>query len=214
MIRHILFDLDGTLIDSAPIIIQTLSNVFRNRGIRAAKEIDTKLIGPPLRDIILNLVSCDHYEIVDELVDDFVRHYDEFGYRECLPFDGVESMLSSLHLAGFPLYLVTNKRIRPTLLIIKNLGWEKFFRGVYSRDAFKPQFSTKAEVLDHVVKVHSIPKESSLYIGDRSEDEYSARDSGIEFVAAMWGYANWSTDNIPSRRIDRPMEFRELLKDG
>jgi phosphoglycolate phosphatase len=212
MTPHILFDLDGTLIDSAPTIIDTLSTVFRNRGLQTANEINTKLIGPPLRDIILHLIGRDQSDIVDELVDDFSKFYDEVGYRKCLPFDGVESMLSSLHIAGISLFVVTNKRIRPTLRILKNLGWTKYFRGAYSQDAFQPRLPSKTEVIDQVVKIHSIPKDYALYIGDRSEDEESARKSGIEFAAAMWGYTNWPVGNAPSRQIDNPLRLRDMLK--
>ena len=203
---HILFDLDGTLIDSAPTIIDTLSSVLRSRSIKANVELGSWLIGPPLREVLTKIVGSSSPGILDDLMENFVREYDSKAYRFTSPFEGVDSTLSTLKEKGHFLYIVTNKRIAPTRLILEHLDWAKYFEGVYSQDAFDPRLGSKKEAIDRAIEIHNIPRDQAIYIGDRFEDEDAARGVGIAFGAATWGYTNWP-NGLPSLCILKPTDI-------
>jgi len=78
--KHILFDLDGTLIDSAPTILSCFARVLEKRGMHPKCELTHSLIGPPLIETLRRISGIDDPEILQGLADNFKRYYDEVGH--------------------------------------------------------------------------------------------------------------------------------------
>jgi phosphoglycolate phosphatase len=212
MKKHVLFDLDGTLIDSAPSILETFADILQAKGIQPVASLDSRIIGPPLREVLELLLGAEDSVLIQELSEDFINRYDTHGYKRSVPYDGVESMLGDLTSMNCRLYIVTNKRIAPTRRIIEHLGWACHFQDrLYSADAFEPRLASKAHAIDRVLSEHKIPKQEAIYIGDRSEDQEAAVACSLDFIPVNWGYGVWIDAHQSKNLLSKPRDCAQLI---
>jgi len=184
---NILFDLDGTLVDSAPSILAGFGAVVARHAITPQVPLDSRLIGPPLLPTLQRITGMNDTEALQAMAATFKASYDQEGYRLTAVYPGIDAALRAL-VQRATLYIVTNKRIHPTRLILDHLGWAPLFTGVYAQDAYSPPLPSKAAVIGHVLQAHSIDPASALYVGDRAEDGEAATANGLRFAWATWGY--------------------------
>jgi phosphoglycolate phosphatase len=122
--RDIVFDLDGTLIDSAPSILASMQAAFDGVGLVPCAALTPALIGPPLVQTLRALLPEGAGEqALPALVEGFKRHYDAIGYQQTTVYPGVQDMLQALVHMPLRLHIATNKRIAPTRRIVEHLGW-------------------------------------------------------------------------------------------
>jgi phosphoglycolate phosphatase len=212
-ISHIIFDLDGTLIDSADSILTTFKHAFNSVHIKPYQDLTTDAIGPPLSVTLAQLAGPVNQECLDEIEQLFKAYYDKEGYRQTLAFPGVAEMLEKLASNGWPLYIATNKRISPTRKIISHLGWAAWFCEVYALDSFGPVFADKEELLGYIIQQQNLNPLTTLYIGDRFEDGQAAEFNRMPFVLADWGYADNQRSHIQflGRCLAQPLDILSLL---
>ncbi|MDR2838614.1 MAG: HAD hydrolase-like protein [Azonexus sp.] len=187
---HILFDLDGTLIDSAPAILASFRAAFAETGIAPARAIDDSVIGPPLVETLQLLSGSADPARIAQLAEAFKTSYDSAGYQATAAYPGVDALLAQLAGAGRRLAIATNKRLHPTRLILDMLGWRDHFAPVYALDLFTPRLPDKAAMIARLLADQGIAKEQAIYIGDRSEDGEAAGANGLPFIAVTWGYGS------------------------
>ena len=187
---HILFDLDGTLIDSAPAILASFREAFARTGVAPARAIDASVIGPPLVETLQLLSDSDDPALIAGLVEAFKASYDSEGYKATAAYAGIGELLAELAGAGLTLSIATNKRLHPTRLILEHLGWSGHFAHVYALDLFTPRLPDKAAMIARLLADQNITREQAIYIGDRSEDGESADANGLSFIAVTWGYGS------------------------
>lgn len=188
--QHILFDLDGTLIDSAPAILASYHDAFASARVEPAITIDASIVGPPLRETLELLSGSDDPVLLDELAAHFKASYDTRGYKATAAYPGVNDLLSALVAQRRRLAIATNKRLHPTRLILQHLGWSAFFDAVYALDMCTPRLPDKATMIGRLLMDHAIPRGSAVYVGDRLEDGESATLNSLPFYAATWGYGS------------------------
>lgn len=188
MITHLLCDLDGTLIDSAPTILAAYQRVLAANGIAPATPLVPELIGPPLVATLRLLTGIDDPLELDGLARQFRHAYDNELLHETRAYPQVGGALAAVRDSRVQVYVVTNKRIAPTRAILGHLGWNGLFEGVYAMDAFDPALASKADVLRRVMQMHEIDPASAAYLGDRPEDADAAFANRLAFVRAAWGY--------------------------
>lgn len=210
---HILFDLDGTLIDSAPAILASFRDAFAQTGITPVRAIDASVIGPPLTETLQLLSGSVDPALVARLAEAFKASYDSTGYQATAAYAGVGALLAELAAAGRHLSIATNKRIHPTRLILAHLGWSDFFSHVYALDLFTPRLPDKAAMIGRLLADQGIAREQAIYIGDRSEDGESADANGLPFIAVTWGYGSLTPAEMRDewRAVARPDALGELL---
>jgi phosphoglycolate phosphatase len=201
---HVIFDLDGTLIDSAPSILSCFRKILEEARVVPLLPLDESLIGPPLPQTLQLLTGIRDEKIIAGLVDAFKRIYDTEGYRDSLPYPGVFEALTGLQAAGYRLALATNKRILPTRLILEHLGWNGYFDSVWSLDCVQPRLADKAVMLSEILKAGGIAPTQAAYIGDKIEDGRAAQANRMQFVAAHWGYGEFSDVPDDWRHLDSP----------
>ncbi|MCV2217314.1 HAD family hydrolase [Thauera sp. Sel9] len=188
--RHILFDLDGTLIDSAPAILASYRDAFATAGRSPARTIDASIVGPPLTETLQMLAGSTDPALIAPLAEGFKASYDSTGYLQTTAYAGVGEMLARLAAGGGRLAIATNKRLHPTRLILQHLGWAHHFDAVYALDMFEPRLPDKAAMIARLLADRGIPREEAVYVGDRAEDGESADANRLPFIAATWGYGS------------------------
>ncbi|NCW56857.1 MAG: HAD family hydrolase [Gammaproteobacteria bacterium] len=210
--RAILFDLDGTLVDSARSILAGLGRALESEGVSPAVPLSPGLIGPPLPRTLATLAGSSEPVLIERLAAAFRLHYDTTGYRETEVYAGVGDMLSSLARKGLALFIVTNKRIKPTRLIIDHLGWQAHFRGIHALDALEPPAADKTALVCEVLRRESLTSAHTWMVGDSAEDRQAAEGNGLKFLAATWGYGAAAADQQDlASRLATPLELLQRV---
>lgn len=187
-INNIIFDLDGTLIDSAPSILECFKRVLESNNIEPLLPLNSSLIGPPLVQTLSRLTGIQESTSLGKLAEDFKKQYDFGGYKSTVPFSGVSELLRECISSGYSLHIATNKRLIPTDLILEYLGWKQYFKSIYALDLISPSFANKASMLSALLVAEKIQHHSAIYVGDRIEDHESAIKNRLKFIGALWGY--------------------------
>lgn len=186
---NLIFDLDGTLVDSAPGVLSSLAHVIEKHQISYPDNLTSEIIGPPLREMLIKLFGSDTNQLkIDKMIDTFKLHYDQKGVFNTTAFVGIDDMLLTLKNRGHTLYIATNKRIEPTQKLLKYFSWHHFFCNIYSLNSFDPTLKNKSALLSKIIKIHSLDIADTIYIGDRQEDSQAAIQNNLEYLHAIWGY--------------------------
>jgi phosphoglycolate phosphatase len=205
--------LDGTLIDSAPSILAGLNMAMKKSKLLPALPLDSCLVGPTLKEILLKLVGDQANVDLDVLVSNFKQYYDSEGFKATTTYPGVHELLNQL-TCHVSLYLATNKRLEPTLKIIDHFGWSLLFDGVYAIDKFKDNpFSDKASMINVLIESEAIEKEHVIYVGDRIEDLEASKFNGINAILVNWGYGEFENNSGINgfQCADSPKELYEMI---
>jgi phosphoglycolate phosphatase len=187
--QALIFDLDGTLIDSAAGVLGSLHFAFSSCGVTPVGRLDPTIIGPPLPEMVRDLAGTADPAILHQLIETFRQDYDEVGCLRSTPFPGGQALLELAKQRGIPTHLVTNKRQSPTLRILDHLGWRPLLGQVYCPDTFEEADAprTKTALLRHLCQTISLSPARCLYVGDRVEDQLAAQENGLTFCWAAWG---------------------------
>ncbi len=206
---NFIFDLDGTLIDSAPGIYnslkQTVRQVFPDID---PGTLDLKL-GPFPREIMSKAIRGVTEQELNELELVFDRVYASEGWKMAALYPQVRETLGELKQRDIRIYLVTNKLSLPTGLILSNFGLALFFLEVVCPDSHIPTFKNKTESLQYLLNKCNLKADDSIYIGDSPDDLSSAKACGIAFIGFQYGYGTFH--NI-ERSIPILNSFPELLE--
>lgn len=184
--RIVLFDLDGTVSDSAAGILSSLRRALAANGI-APLEATTErsLLGPPFYESLPPLIGEHNLWPVIESY----RQYYATAMYETTVFPGVAAVLDALHADGRRLAVATSKPEQYARPIIDHLGLDSFFETV-GGDDLDGSRKSKALVIEKVLQRLGRPDPADVVmIGDREHDVLGAREHGIDTVAAGWGYA-------------------------
>jgi len=213
-IDALVFDLDGTLVDSASGILATMASVVAEAGLTAKVDLGPQLIGPPLKTTLARITGLDDDGLLEALGQAFKRRYDAEVALHTHPYPGIAEALAAFWQRGMPMHLATNKRSTPTQQILKAQGWDRYFKSVYTQDGITLGYPNKAAMLDALLQEQSLVHERALYIGDTREDGLSALANDMCFAAASWGYGGnpelwelpdpWHTLEQPVDLLDAP----------
>lgn len=188
--QAILFDLDGTLVDSLPGITwaaqAALTDVLPGVGLPDLMSY----VGPPIREIFLRALGIEDPGMLDALEAAFRRHYNSEGWLHTVAYDGVSETLAVLHEAGVRLGVVTNKPLAPTRSILAHLDLTRFMEIVMTPDSVAPAYINKASALAAVLSAQTLVPSSTLFVGDSSDDAAAAAACGVPFAAVTYGYGD------------------------
>ena len=183
----ILFDLDGTLIDSEPGILASCKAAVRSLGHDAAGLDLAGLIGPPLEEIMATILARVGDDRIAEGVLAYREHYGVEGFRASAPYPGVADMLAQLAASDVALYVATSKRTVFARRILEHLGLAHRFAAIYGSEP-DGSVDRKSALIAHILKRHDLRPERCLMVGDRRHDVEGARANGVGCVGVLWGY--------------------------
>lgn len=188
--KAILFDLDGTLIDSSEGITKSAKYALEHYGIHE-ENMDTlrKFIGPPLVRSFKELYGFSQ-EQSREAVEIYRERYKVKGIYECSLYDGVESTIKELKKRGYKIGLASSKPEKSCEIILKHFGIYDLFDEVVGA-TFDGKIDTKEEVLNELLRRwKDTDKDDICLIGDTIYDVEGANKVGIETIVVSYGFGN------------------------
>ena len=194
--ESIVFDLDGTLIDSAPGVITCLMSTIEEAELEADKgRLNRDLIGPPLETMLKTLCPTESAEKIAAAVETFRRIYDAAPTVGCSVFPQALQLLSDLRAQNKCLFLATNKPLKPALTLIDRLDLGRF-EAVFTPDMTKGRRLTKAEMLQSLISEFDLDRAQTVMVWDALSDIRAAHTAGIKGIAVLWGYEHDKTHLI------------------
>jgi phosphoglycolate phosphatase len=185
---HVIFDLDGTLVDSAPGVVWAIRTAWNLVCPHMPLPEVRQFIGPPIRKIFQLAAPNLDGTTMQSLIEHYRQAYDSEGWRQTSVYPGALAALANLKQAGVGCWGVTNKPALPTRLILEHCDLRQFFREFLSINSRTPPFASKAEATRTLIARHGIIVSATLFVGDTPEDAHAAAECGLRFLAFRGGY--------------------------
>jgi phosphoglycolate phosphatase len=216
----LVFDLDGTLVDTAPDLLGALNAVLVREGRRSVDLADLRhLVGHGARAMLAEAMRMTGEPATPErltgLMDAFILHYRGHIAEESRPFPGVEATLESLAAGGARMGVLTNKPEELTNLLMPALNLARFFRAIHGAGRLavaKPDPLVFRHVLEEMGGVGT----GAVMIGDSATDVATARAAGVPVIVLSYGYTPVPANELGADRVtddfrDVPRLVQELL---
>jgi phosphoglycolate phosphatase len=212
----ILFDLDGTLVDSLPGIEFSVREAFHSCNLPAPKQSLRGLVGPPIRSILSRAGNVRGEDTLDSLERAFRRSYDQEGWRRSACFPDAARVLRMLGERRHRLFIVSNKPRHASLQILDGQHILDCFEAIVTRDSRSPAYPGKAEMIAALRVERSIRDEDCLMVGDTSEDAGAAASAGIRFIWMTHGYGDTGPISCHpvAYKLDSFSQFLPLMSQG
>ncbi len=182
---NIIFDIDGTLVDSSRDIIKCLKNAYKT-VLNKEFVLEENLIGPPLKEIIKFATPNVNEEEINLLIKNFRAKYFNINYEKTLLYDNAKQFICKLKDKN--LYVVTNKPAIPTKKILKKFSIYENFKDIITPDFLPNKEFNKIEMLAYLIDKDKIKKNKTLMIGDTVADIVASHKNGIEILCLLHGY--------------------------
>ncbi len=216
--KTVVFDLDGTFIDTAPDIIDSLNHCLQHAGMAPADEHDiANYVGHGGRVMIARAFEVQKRELAeslhDKLLELFLEHYRANIPGRSVPFEGAVDALSQLRNAGFRTAICTNKFESLSVALIDALGLRINFDAICGSDTY-PFRKPDPRHLTKTIEAAGGATACALMVGDSQTDINTAKAAGIPVVAVDFGYsAEHVSAFAPTHIISRYDELTPDLAD-
>ena len=194
MTRIVVFDLDGTLVDTAPDLISALNHVLEREGLPPVPLKSARnMIGAGARKLIERGLEVDGRAVsvadIDRLTRDFIDYYAEHIADASRPFDGLEAALDDLQAQGYRFAVCTNKLEWLSKRLLDALGLSPRFAAICGADTFgvsKPD----PVILQQTVARAGALLSGAIMVGDAGPDVGVARRAGVPVIGVEFGYTD------------------------
>lgn len=226
-VQGVLFDLDGTLLDTLDDLVASANHALVEEGLPPSTSEDMRShISGGARSMIgywlvksvekripvaypgLNTVSEVHQPLFDRIVTRMMDHYEENPAQQTRYFPGMDRVLDEIENRGIPWGIVTNKRERFTRPLVKALGIETRTHCIISGDTTTEAKPHPLPMLEASSRL-GISPECCVYVGDAARDIEAGRRAGMMTLAALYGYLNidedvesWGADDALASPVD------------
>jgi phosphoglycolate phosphatase len=211
-VRNVLFDLDGTLVDSSQTIRLSIDFALEAMAVERSRDkpIET-VIGRPLFDIFRN-----EYRMTDDqahqAIDLYRDYYDSLNQEGTDVYESIREVLPALKKAGYRLFVAT---VKPTSIadkVLTDLELRSSFDGI-SGASMGPHRRDKSSIIAHALSSFELDPSQSLMIGDRDQDILGARDHGMPAIGVTYGFGSREELGAaePAHLVDHSKQILELL---
>jgi 2-phosphoglycolate phosphatase len=216
-IECILFDLDGTLVDSASDLLVAVNQLLTDAGSPPLSlAVFRPIVSKGARAMLALAFPQLDADQRDKLVPTLLAHYAAAIAEHSEAFDGIESLLHRIERGGLRWGIVTNKPESLARDVVSAMGWTERCAVLIGGDTLAAKKPDPAQLL-HACAILKTTPERSVYVGDDARDIQAARAAGMPSIIALWGYreahddpATWGAD----RSIAHPLELCFQLADG
>jgi phosphoglycolate phosphatase len=209
----ILFDLDGTIVDSAPGITATLAYTFAELGLPVPSQDELmKYVGPPILDSFRERGGMS-LGLAAEALAIYRPRYLETGALNSTVFPGVADVIRAVHRAGIPMSLATSKPEDPAMVMLSHFGLLDEFDIITGASADEVR-SAKADVVaEALVRLRDFGADLSrpVLIGDRIHDVEGAALNNVPTIFVDWGYGTPDEAVGALTRVATPADLEKLL---
>ena len=194
--KYLLFDLDGTLTESGPGIMNGVKYALAHMGIREESEQNLmRFIGPPLTDSFTRFYGMSK-EDADLALDAYREYYNKTGVYENAPYPGVLEMLRALHERNLQMALATSKPGNMVRVVLDYFSISGYFPVCVCGEDEGPLY-TKSGVIAETIRrfaardglSEDAVRHTAVMIGDRKHDIEGAKSNGLFSIGVRWGYA-------------------------
>jgi phosphoglycolate phosphatase len=186
----VLFDLDGTIVDSAPGITATLAATFESMGLPVPSPAElVAYVGPPILDSFRDLAHFDE-QTSHRALDIYRKLYLQTGVFDATVYPGLADALNRIHDAGIPMSLATSKPERPARLVLEHYDLVRYFdelTGASEDEVRSKKADVVAEALRRLGEAGA-DLSKPVMIGDRIHDIEGAGEHGVPTIYVSWGY--------------------------
>jgi phosphoglycolate phosphatase len=218
--RIVVFDLDGTLVDTAPDLINALNYILDREGLPAVPlHLARNMIGAGARRLIERGLELDDRivapEDIDRLTKDFVDYYAAHIADASRPFEGLETALDDLAADGYRFAVCTNKLEWLSKRLLDQLGLSARFAAICGADTFGVSKPDPA-ILQQTVARAGGQLASAIMVGDAGPDIGVARRAGVPVIGVEFGYtevpiADLKPDRLIGHMADLPAAVKSLI---
>lgn len=190
----VLLDLDGTLTDAGPGIVNCIRYALDDMGVDHPDDATMRtFLGPPLADTFGR-----HFGMTDDQVayaiDKYRERYHDVGLFENAVYDGIPDLLQQLTDAGVVLAVATSKPTYSATRILEHFELDQYLAFIGGADLAGVRHD-KAAVIDHTLEeLNALGRRAAsarmVMVGDREHDVYGARAHGIDTIGVLWGYGS------------------------
>jgi phosphoglycolate phosphatase len=194
----VVFDLDGTLIDSAPDMHRAVNLMLGDLGCAPLTLPDIRsMVGDGASALIARALAARQCVSADpaKALEQFLEHYEADPTNVTRTFPGVATTLGRLQAAGLTLAVCTNKPTRLTNMILERLGMSRFFARVVAGDSM-PFRKPDPRALMEVINGFGTPNAATIMVGDSEVDAATAHAASVPFVLMTYGYHRGPIEDI------------------
>ncbi len=206
MKKVILFDLDGTLVNSLEDLCDATNYMLEKLGFekRTINEVQS-FIGNGIDMLTRRAVGKKEYDF-DLGMKYFKEYYSENMCNKTMPYENINFVIDKLKDNGFKLGVVTNKTQKPAEKVVKNYFGDKF-DVVIGTDLEKRKKKPDAEPIELALKTLGLEKKDCIYIGDSEVDIQTAKNSQVDFLGVTWGYRKEDVFKDKVDFVNKPEEI-------
>lgn len=199
----VIFDLDGTLLDTLDDLGAAVNHAMQQRGFPShTRDEYMKMVGHGARNLMSQALPMEHKDdeaLIDAALTDFRAYYNAHIDVYTKPFPGIQELIAKLHQAGVMLAVASNKFQEGTEHLIKEFFPKIPFVAVLGNRRGFP-LKPDPEVVGEVLRKAGLSKDQAVMVGDSDTDMETAANGGIQAIAVNWGYrdmSNWDhVDNV------------------
>ena len=214
MKKTVIFDLDGTLLDSIEDIASSMNKVLESLQLPTHKIEDYKhFVGGGVDILVENALSNQSKEIKDEVIKRFKIEYDGKLHSKTLPYDGIYELLDELKKLDINLAVLSNKPHEFTVSYVNHFFKNYNFKEVHGQKEDVPKKPDPKAALD-IVKCLDSSCENTYFIGDTKIDMQTAKSANMTAIGVLWGFRDekelrdFGADFI----VSNPLEILKIIK--
>lgn len=200
MKKIIIWDVDGTLLNTTEGVVNAVSSAIKRMGLKNIDYETKKLfVGPPM-----HLSMAKYYGLKDDqlqlAVNLFREDYKNNELLKAKTYDGIYSVLEKFAQLGYMQAIVTMKREDYAKQICEHFKLDRYMSQVLGAD--NENKLKKADIIEKCLILCNISKDNSLYVGDMDSDKNAAQEAGIDFIGVNYGFGFHDVPEYANKPLD------------
>lgn len=207
--KYLIFDLDGTLLDTSEGIKEAVLSACRDMGYSELSEEELKsFIGPPIQDSFMKKFGSSKADS-QQAADLFREYYRNDFLLKAIPYDSIFQLIKLLYSKGVHISVATFKREDYAMELLSAFGFAKYCDSIYGGDNYNQL--TKADIIAKCIDGTDFELNEVVYIGDTLNDYKSACENGVDFIGVTYGFGFIKNHSYEFNTVNSVRELWDIL---